>query len=377
MESPIHSIGVLTGGGDAPGLNAVIRAVVKTAKNEYGWEVLGIKDGFEGLIHPGKIHPLDQEDVRGILPRGGTILGTTNRGDPFRYEVEVDGKIETYDLSNDVVHKAKVLGIDALIVIGGDGSLRIAMELVKKGLKVVGVPKTIDNDIQETDITFGFDTAVNTATDAIDRLHTTAESHDRTIILELMGRDAGWIALRSGIAGGADVILIPEIPYRLDEIIRKIEVRNARGATFSIIVVAEGAYPEGGQPLYQMNRTVGGVHRLGGIGEVLAEELRTRTNNDIRVTVLGHLQRGGTPSAYDRQLATRFGSMAVHLAAQGKFGHMVALHGEKIEAVPIADAITSQKFIPLDSDEILTAQSLYISLGNTRQAIEKLREERS
>lgn len=377
MQSPIQCIGVLTGGGDAPGLNAVIRAVVKTAKNEYGWEVLGIEDGFEGLIQPGKVRPLNQEDVRGILPRGGTILGTTNRGDPFRYEREIGGKIEVYDYSSDVIHKAKALGIDALIVIGGDGSLRIAMELMNKGLKVVGVPKTIDNDIRETDITFGFDTAVNTATDAIDKLHTTAESHDRTIILELMGRDAGWIALRSGIAGGADVILIPEIPYRLDEIIRKIEVRNARGVTFSIIVVAEGAYPEGGQPLYQMDRTVGGVRRLGGIGEVLAEELRTRTNNDIRVTVLGHLQRGGTPSAYDRQLATRFGSMAVHLAAQGKFGNMVALRGEKIESAPIADAIARQKFIPLDSDEILTALSLRISLGNTRQAIEKLREERT
>ena len=264
MKDRPRRIGVLTGGGDCPGLNAVIRAIVKTAENEYGWEILGIEDGFEGLIQPGKVRRLTLDDVRGILPRGGTILGTTNRANPFRYEVATGGKVDTFDVSEDVIQYAQVLGIEALIVIGGDGSLCIAKELMDKGLKVVGVPKTIDNDLQETQVTFGFDTALNTAMEALDKLHTTAESHHRIIILELMGRHAGWIALQAGISGGADVILIPEIPYRLDMIVQKIDRRSQRGAKFSIIVAAEGASPVGGEPLYQAQREVGGTPRLGG-----------------------------------------------------------------------------------------------------------------
>jgi 6-phosphofructokinase 1 len=356
-------------------LNAVIRAVVKTAINEYGWEVLGIEDGFEGLIQPGKVRPLTAADVRGILPRGGTILGTTNRANPFRYEVETDGKVEVFDVSDDVVRHAQVLGIDALIVIGGDGSLRIAHELMQKGLKVVGVPKTIDNDLQGTVITFGFDTAVNTAMEALDKLHTTAESHHRVIILEVMGRDAGWIALKAGIAGGADVILIPEIPYDIEVVADKISTRNRRGAKFSIIVVAEGAKPAGGEAVYQAERQIGGTQRLGGIGVVVAEQLSGYCEAEVRVTVLGHLQRGGSPSAFDRLLATRFGAMAAYLVAQGKLGHMVALQDERIISVPIADAVAQQKFVPLDSDILLTAFGLSICLGNSRQVIEAMQAE--
>lgn len=365
-------IGVLTGGGDCPGLNAVIRAVVKTAINEYGWEVLGVEDGFEGLIQPGKVRLLTAADVRGILPRGGTILGTTNRANPFQYEVEIEGGVQVFDVSDDVVRHAQVLGMDALIVIGGDGSLRIAHELMQKGLKIVGVPKTIDNDLQGTVVTFGFDTAVNTAMDALDKLHTTAESHHRVIILEVMGRNAGWIALKAGIAGGADVILIPEIPYDLDVVADKINRRNRQGAKFSIVVVAEGAMPAGGEAVYQAEREMGGVRRLGGVGEVLATQLKARCQAEVRVTILGHLQRGGSPSAFDRLLATRFGAIAVHLVAQDRCGHMVALQDERIISVPIAEAVKQQKFVPLDSDILLTAFGLDICLGNSRQAIEAI-----
>jgi 6-phosphofructokinase 1 len=378
MSSSVHRIGVLTGGGDCPGLNAVIRAVVKTAINEYGWEVLGIEDGFEGLIQPGKVRPLTLSDVRGILPRGGTILGTTNRANPFAYEVELENEIKTYDVSEDVVRHAQVLGIDVLVVIGGDGSLRIADEMMEKGLKVVGVPKTIDNDIPNTLVTFGFDTAVNTAMEALDKLHTTAESHHRVIILEVMGRDAGWIALKAGISGGADIILIPEIPYSLDEIVNKINSRNQRGAKFSLMVVAEGALPTGGEAVYQEGRDVGGMRRLGGIGVRLAEQLKERTDADVRVTVLGYLQRGGSPSAFDRLLASRFGAMAVHLIAEGKLGYMVALDNDRMIAVSIAEAVKRQKFVPLEdgdghlNDILLTAFGLDICLGKSRIDIERM-----
>ena len=372
MAGPIRRIGVLTGGGDCPGLNAVIRAVVKTAINEYDWEVLGIEDGFEGLIQPGRVRQLTRADVRDILPRGGTILGTTNRANPFHYEVEVDGEVKVFDVSDDVVRHAQVLGMDALVVIGGDGSLHIAHELMQKGLKVVGVPKTIDSDLQGTVITFGFDTAVNTAMDALDKLRTTAESHHRVIILEVMGRDAGWIALKAGIAGGADAILIPEIPYDLDVVADKIARRNRGGAKFSIVVAAEGARPVDGKAVYQAEREIGGARRLGGIGEVLARQLRERCRVEVRVTVLGHLQRGGSPTAFDRLLASRFGTMAVHLIAQGKLGHMVALQDECIIAVPIAEAVAQQKFVPLNSDILLTAFGLDVCLGNSREVIEKM-----
>jgi phosphofructokinase-like protein len=372
MSTEIERIGVLTGGGDCPGLNAVIRAVVKTAITEYQWEVLGIEDGFEGLIQPGKVRPLDLDDVRGILPRGGTILGTTNRANPFNYEVETSQGIQSLDVSDDVIKRIQILKIDALVVIGGDGSLRITHELIKKGLVAIGVPKTIDNDIQKTLVTFGFDTAVNTAMEALDKLHTTAESHHRVIILEVMGRDAGWIALKAGIAGGADVILIPEIPYDPSVIIDKILDRNRRGAKFSIIVVAEGAHPRDGQAIYQPERDIGGMQRLGGIGEYLAGQIQTKINLDVRVTVLGHLQRGGSPTAFDRLLATRFGAMAVHILAEGKFGRMVALDNDQIISVTLESAVKQQKFVPLDSDLILTAHSLGISLGNSTGFIQQI-----
>ncbi len=377
MKNEIKRIGVLTGGGDCPGLNAVIRAVVKTAINEYHWEVLGIEDGFEGLIQPGKIRSLSFNDVRGILPRGGTILGTTNRANPFEYKVKTENGTQILDVSDDVIRHAQVLGLDALITIGGDGSLRIAQELIPKGLKVVGVPKTIDNDLMKTAVTFGFDTALNTAMEALDKLHTTAESHHRVIILEVMGRDAGWIALEAGISGGADVILIPEIPYNLHAVLEKIAERNQRGAKFSIVVVAEGARPEGGQAIYQEVQDGRTERRLGGIGEVLAQQLREASDVEVRVTVLGHLQRGGSPSAFDRLLGSRFGTMAVHLVAKGKLGYMVALEHDRIVAVPIAEAVARQKFVPLDSDILLTAFGLDINLGNYRNQIEKLKESRA
>lgn len=369
MGSPIKRIGVLTGGGDCAGLNAVIRAVVKTSINEYNWEAIGIEDGFEGLILPNKTRNLSFADVRGILPRGGTILGTTNRANPFNYEIEINNQMRIIDASDEVIGRAAELGIDVLVVIGGDGSLKIAHELEQKGLRVVGVPKTIDNDILETEVTFGFDTALNTAMEALDKLHTTAESHHRVIVLEVMGRNAGWIALQAGIAGGADVILIPEIPYTLDVIAEKMDARNKRGAMFSIVVAAEGAHRFGGEMIYQEEPGDGSTKRLGGIGEVLADELRDCCEYEVRVTVLGHLQRGGSPSAFDRLLASRFGTMAVHLIAEGKLGQMVALRCGEISAVPIADAVARQKLVTLDSDFVQTAFGLDISLGNTRRVI--------
>lgn len=371
MTQEIHKIGVLTGGGDAPGLNAVIRAVVKTAINDYGWEVLGIEDGFEGLIQPGKLRPLGLVDVRGILSRGGTILGTTNRANPFDYVVEQDGEMKTFDVSDDVVRKAEVLGLDAVVVIGGDGSMRITQELIEKGFRAVGVPKTIDNDILLTQVTFGFDTAINTAVEALDKLHTTAESHHRVITMEVMGRDAGWIALEAGIAGDADVILIPEIPYDPDCVAEKIRRRYEGGANYSIVVTAEGAHPIDGEQVWEDKDRPGGMPRLGGICEQVADEIRERTETVVRTMVLGYLQRGGTPSAFDRLLATRFGVMAVHLIAEGKLGHMAALRDNRIVSLPIAEVVHRQKLVSLDSDLIRTAFGLEVCLGNWRDEIEK------
>jgi 6-phosphofructokinase 1 len=369
MSDTIRRIGLLTGGGDCPGLNAVIRAAVKTAINEYGWEVLGIEDGFEGLIKPNKARLLDITDVRGLLPRGGTILGSTNRADPFHYEVSTNGAVKVFDVSETVLQRAREYGIEGLLVIGGDGTMRIAQELMQKGLHVVGVPKTIDNDLYGTEVTVGFNTAVTTAMEALDKLHTTAESHHRVLVIELMGRHAGWIALAAGVAGGADVILIPEIPYHLDVIAEKIQQRNQSGALFSLVVVAEGSKSCSGEVVYQTERDLGGVARLGGVGEVVAAQLRHLCHMDVRVTVLGHLQRGGSPTAFDRLLATRFGAMAVHLLAQGQVGHMVALHQGRITAVPLSDAVSRQKQVPLDSDLVRAALDLNICLGNRRQAI--------
>jgi 6-phosphofructokinase 1 len=369
MIDTIQRIGLLTGGGDCPGLNAVIRAVVKTAINEYGWEVLGIEDGFEGLIKPEKARLLAVTDVRGLLPRGGTILGSTNRANPFHYEVASDGQVRVFDVSGTVMQHARDYGIDVLIVIGGDGSMRIAHELMHKGLQVVGVPKTIDNDLYGTEITVGFDTAVNTVMEALDKLHTTAESHHRVLVIEVMGRHVGWIALAAGVAGGADVILIPEIPYHLDVVTEKINQRYQSGTQFSIVVVAEGSMPFGGEAVYQAERDLGGVARLGGIGDLVAAQVRRTCQVDVRAMVLGHLQRGGSPTAFDRLLETRFGAMAMHMIAQGHIGHMAALRDGHMTAIPMSDAVSQQKQVPLDSDLVRTALGLNICLGTNRQAL--------
>ncbi len=358
-------IGILTGGGDAPGLNAVIRAVVKTASGEYGWQVTGVEDGFDGLIERGlaATRPLSLKDVRGILTRGGTILGAANRGNPFARKVVRDGVEVIEDASGVVVERLAAAGIQAMIIVGGDGTLRIAHELSKKGCQVVGVPKTIDNDLGGTDVTFGFDTALNTATDAIDKLQTTAEAHHRVMVVEVMGRNAGWIALHSGLAGGADVILIPEIPFHWQTIARQVQERNQSGAKFSIVVVAEGAKPAGGEQVFRQAGDSITAPRLGGIGNRVARRIEELTGLETRCTVLGHVQRGGTPTPFDRLLATRYGAAAVRLIAQGKFGHMVALRGQEIVAVPIAEAIGVCKRIDPDSERVRTARGLGVCLG--------------
>jgi len=358
----IRRIAVNTGGGDAPGLNAVIRAVVLSAER-MGWEVVGIEDSYDGLFRENGVVRLDRKAVRGITHLGGTILGTTNRGDPFRWPVTAEDGTRTYeDRSDRAVEALREHGIDALIAIGGDGSLAIAQQLADKGVNVVGVPKTIDNDLAATNLTFGFMTAVETATDAIGKLHSTAEAHERVMVVELMGRTAGWISLFAGLAGTADVILIPEIPYDIEAVCRKIEDRYSNGSRFAIVVVAEGASPIDGEPVFQ--RMADGKTRLGGVGEQVAEAIHARTGRETRELVLGHLQRGGSPNAYDRLLALRFGTAAVRMVGEGRFGTMVALDPPKVLAVPLRDAIAGTKTVPLDSDVVLTARSLGISLGD-------------
>ena len=364
------TLAVLTGGGDCPGLNAVIRAVVKTAIH-YGFEIYGISNGFHGLIN-GDMKPMGLADVSGILPRGGTILGTTNRDNPFKYMVgQDDAGNPIYEDKRDVVVKnLKDRNIDCLVVIGGDGSLKIAYDLHRYcGVNVVGVPKTIDNDLPCTERTFGFDTAMAMATEALDRLHTTAESHHRVMVLEVMGRYAGWIALHSGIAGGADVILIPEIPYDLDAVIRKIRDRQQHGKKFSIITVAEGAKPIGGQ--MTVARLVKGSFepvRLGGVGEKLAREIEDRTGIESRCTVLGYLQRGGSPTAYDRVLSTRYGAAAVEACLDEEYNVMVSLQANEIVRVPIAKVASQPHQVPVDSDIIRTAREVGISFGDEKTA---------
>ena len=357
-------IAILTGGGDAPGLNAVIRAVVKTACQEFTCEVLGVRDGFDGFIDPGGVFPLTLQDVRGILPRGGTILGAANRGNPFARKVLRDGEEVVEDTSAQVIAGIRALALDALIVVGGDGTLHIAQELAVLGVPVVGVPKTIDNDIGGTEVTFGFDTAVTTATEAIDKLHTTAESHHRVMVLELMGRDAGFIALHAGLAGGADVILIPEIPFNFASICRKINERRERGSFFSILAVAEGAHPAGGEQVISLPGDSVYVPRLGGIGQVVAEHIAKSCQVETRVTVLGHLQRGGSPTPYDRVLATRLGAAAVRLTAAGGFGRMVALQGGRITDLPLADALAIPRRVDPLGDIVHTARGMGICLGD-------------
>ncbi|WP_019850388.1 6-phosphofructokinase [Desulfitobacterium sp. PCE1] len=362
-QSPVKKLAILTGGGDCPGLNAVIRAAVKTACHR-GIEVVGIQDGFRGAVE-GDFRPLGPKDVSGILPRGGTILGTTNRDNPFAYPTRVGEERQTQDRSDEVMERFKAEGIDALIAIGGDGSLSIALEFAKKGLNVVGVPKTIDNDLMCTDLTFGFQTAVATAQDALDRLHTTAESHHRIMILEVMGRYAGWIALYAGVAGGADVILIPEIPYQLESIAKAVQGRARLGKHFSIIVVAEGAKPHGGEMVVE--RTMPGRTdpiKLGGIGAKLAADLEKITDMETRVTVLGHLQRGGSPIAVDRVLSTRYGVAAVEAALDGDFSMMVALQGQDIVRVPMAEAVHKLKKVEIDDPVLKAARSMGIEFGD-------------
>ncbi len=357
----IKRIGVLTGGGDAPGLNAVIRAVVKAGTNR-GCEVIGLEDSFDGLIERDRWRKLTPRDVTGILRIGGTILGTTNRGNPFAYPVETSGG--TRDYSARCIEMFHALTLDALIVIGGDGTLAIAHQFHTRGIPIVGVPKTIDNDIVETTNTFGFDTAVSFATDAIDRLHTTAEAHHRVMIVEVMGRYAGWIALYAGIAGGADVILIPEIPFDLTKVAERITAREQLGARFSIVVVAEGAKPVGGTTSVVRAACGGSVEKLGGIGARVAEDLEPLTGKETRWVVLGHLQRGGAPTSYDRVLATRFGARAVELVLDGQFGHMVAFHPPNIVAVPLEKVVGRTRNVPPDFDAIRAARALGISIGD-------------
>jgi phosphofructokinase-like protein len=365
--SSIRRIAVNTGGGDAPGLNAVIRAVVLTAERR-GWEVFGITDSYDGLFEEGGVVRLDRKAVRGITHLGGTILGTTNHGDPRQWPVPgVDGTTTYEDRTQRVVDEIAKRDIDALIAVGGDGSLRIARDLAKKGLRVVGVPKTIDNDLAATALTFGFMTAVETATDAIGKLHSTAESHERVMVVELMGRTAGWISLFAGLAATADVILIPEIPYDLDVVAASIQERYATGANFAIVVAAEGAYPKGGEPLFQ--KTNSGQKRLGGIGRIVADEIHEATGRETRELVLGHLQRGGSPIAYDRLLALRFGAAAVDMVAEGRFGTMVALDPPNVLSVPLEKATDHIKTIPLDSDVLHTARSMGICMGDRRNDV--------
>ena len=353
--SDIRRIGICTGGGDAPGLNAVIRAVVKSAILKYRWQVIGIPDGFDGLIWPEKSRPLTLKDVSGILPRGGTVLGTTNRGNPFHYCTIDNGVEVARDISDEVIANSHQLGIDAVISIGGDGSQKIALELFQKGMKIVGVPKTIDNDLSATEVTFGFDTALVTATDAVDKIHTTAESHHRIMVVEVMGRDAGWIALEAGIAGGAHIILIPEIPFTIEKVCNHVALRERYGKHFTIVVAAEGIHLP---PELKENR------RAGAVGNVVGNAIATRSKKDVRVSVLGHIQRGGSPTPFDRILATRFGVAAVDLIAEGGFGKMVCLHNTKIEAVNIADAIGQLKTVDPHGQIVNTARAIGICFGD-------------
>ena len=355
-------IAVNTGGGDAPGLNAVLRAVALSALNR-GFEVIGIRKGYLGLLDTSQLFPLTYDAVRGITHLGGSILGTNNRGNPLAVRVVENGHERYVDVSDQAVETFRRLRFDGLIAIGGDGSLKIASGLAQKGIPIIGVPKTIDNDLAATVVTFGFDTAVATATDAIDKLHSTAESHDRVMVVELMGRYCGWIALSAGIAGSADVILIPEIPFSIEKVCEKIMDREASGRHFSIVVCAEGATPIGGE-MTVVEKSEGREARLGGIADKVALEIEKRTGKETRSLTLGHLQRGGQPTAFDRLLSLRFGAAAVRLAEEGKWGTMVAYDPPDMISVPLDAAVASLKHVPLDGDTVRTARELGISFGD-------------
>lgn len=356
----VSRIGILTGGGDASGLNAAIRAVVKAACNA-GIEVIGLEDSFDGLIEPNRSRPLTPKDVTGILRLGGTILGTVNRGNPFAYPVSTsEGTVDYSARCIETYHK---LGLGALVVIGGDGTLAIAYEFSKRGIPIVGVPKTIDNDIFGT-VSFGFDTAVNFATDAIDRLHATAEAHHRIMVAEVMGRYAGWIALYAGVAGGADVILIPEIPFTIDAVADRILERERWGARYSIVVVAEGAKPKGSAAASMKPAAPGQAERLGGMARLLADRLEALTGKETRYVVLGHLQRGGTPTSDDRVLATRFGGKVVECVRAGDFGKVVASRPPDIVTVPLEQVVGRLKQVPIDFDLVATARAIGMCFGD-------------
>lgn len=363
-ESGIKRIGILTGGGDCPGLNAVIRAVAKSAMS-HDIIVMGIEDGFEGFVE-GKIHEITNQEVSGILSVGGTILGTSNKGDPFHYPVTTpDGEIKIIDESERVIRNYRRWGLDAVVAIGGDGTMHICNKLTELGLNIVGVPKTIDNDLAATDVSFGYDSALFVATEAIDRLHTTASSHHRVMVIEVMGRYAGWIALGAGLAGGADIILIPEIPFKWESIYKKVRERSFHGKRFSIVCVAEGAKPEGGAVVVKeidIKRT--DAKRLGGIGDLVGCKIAEDTGLETRVTILGHLQRGGSPTPFDRILATKYGTHACKLIMEGRFGEMVALRGTEIVSVPIHEAIKRQRLVPLDSQAIRAAREVGTAFGD-------------
>jgi len=360
MPADKRTIGVCNGGGDCPGLNAVIRAVVRSAIIVHGWTVIGVKNGFNGLIWPEQSEELTTASVRGILAQGGTILGTTNRGNPFNYPVVENGQTVFKDFSGRCMDNMSRLGIDAMVVIGGDGTLHIANEFAELGMNVVGVPKTIDNDLAATEVTFGFDTALHVATEAIDRLHTTAESHHRVMILEVMGREAGWIALHSGLAGEADVILIPEIPFTIETVCEAIQRHEAAGRLFSLIVVAEGAK----LPPHDARGNPFPTALQGQVANAIGWGVREYLGKDVRVTVLGHVQRGGSPSPFDRILATRFGVHAVDLVAKRQYGRMVCLCAGRIESVTLAHAIGVPKLVDPACDHIHAARSLGVSFGD-------------
>lgn len=365
----IKRIAINTGGGDAPGLNAVIQSVVYAARH-LGWEVLGIREGYDGMLFPhhypeGGLINLQRKVVRGIANQGGTILGTTNRGNPFKSKVTMpNGEIREIDRSDELLSLFAMHNIDALIAVGGDGSLGIAQSLCEKGLKVIGVPKTIDNDLESTTVTFGFDSAVSFATECIDRLHSTAQAHRRVMVVEVMGRYAGWIALGSGIAGRADAILIPEIPFDLEKVAEHIRRKASGTRAYGIVVVAEGAKPLGGDVTVKA-REQGQTERLGGIGEQVSEKLQELTGKESRAVVLGHLLRGGSPTAADRQLGLTFGAAAVRALVEGHNGVMVALHPPKVAFVPLKEAVSKMKRVPLDGDGVMTARALDISFGDS------------
>jgi ATP-dependent phosphofructokinase / diphosphate-dependent phosphofructokinase len=357
-------IGILTGGGDCPGINAVIRAVAKKAIVEYGLEVIGIHDGFDGAIH-NQYRQLHFDDVSGIITLGGTILGTSNTANPYRHAVLETTGPEFKDVSKKTLANLKKMEIDCLVCVGGDGTLSIASRINQDGIPCVGVPKTIDNDLKGTDITFGFDTAVSIATEGVDRLHTTAQSHHRVMVIEVMGRNAGWIALHSGIAGGGDIILIPEIPYDVKIIAEKVQERNRKGKRFSIVVVSEGAKAKNGNTVVQriVKQSTDPI-RLGGVGFVLGAKIEELTEIETRAVVLGHLQRGGTPTAYDRVLATRLGAAAVDFVMRKSYGKMVGVRGNSLVEVPLSEVATGQRLVSPDEPLIATARAVGTSFGD-------------